>query len=460
MAAHEYDIAIIGGGPGGYVAAIAAAKQGKKVCIIERAAFGGACLNEGCIPTKTLIKTANTLLEMKQAAAFGIEGVEPSRLRVSMTQLQERRKRIIRQLSGGVRALLKANKVTMLEGAASFVDTRTLRVGEQRVTAANIIIATGSASFMPPFIALEGKTKVITSREALELATLPASIAIIGGGVIGIEFAYLLQALGCKVTVLELMDRILPVVDAQIAALAQKRLQKMGVTFHLGAKVKAVRGDTVAFESNGTQNTITADTVLMAVGRTPEISGLNLESAGVVCEKGAIVTDEHMRTNVPGIYAIGDVNAKMMLAHTASHEGLVAIKHICGEQAVMRYNAIPSCIYLEPQVAALGLTEEEARARCATVKIGTFPIAANGKSLVEGDTDGMIKVVVDGDTGEVLGAHLFCKHATDMIAEVALAMTLEATVDDILDAIHPHPTLSESLPEAFMAVFGKAIHSM
>jgi len=460
MATYQYDIAIIGAGPGGYVAAIAAAKEGKTVCIIERAAFGGVCLNEGCIPTKTLIKTANLFQEMKQAASFGIEGVDPAGLSVSMTRLQERRKRVISRLAGGVKSLLKSNKVTILEGEASFVDKHTLKVGNTRVTAENIIIATGSVPFMPPFIPLQGKTCVITSKEALELAELPASMAIIGGGVIGIEFAYLLHTLGCKITVLELMDRILPMVDAEISAMVQQRLQKAGITFHLGAKVKAVRDNAVLFEAGGVESSATADIVLMAVGRLPDIKGLNLEAAGVACEKGAVITDEYMRTNVPGIYAIGDVNARMMLAHTASHEGMVAVKHICGKQAAMQYNAIPSCIYLEPEVAAIGLTEEQAKAQCASVKIGKFPMAANGKSLVEGDTAGMIKVIADGDTGEILGAHLFCKHATDMIAEIALAMTLEATVDDIMETIHPHPTVSESVPEAFMAAFGKAIHTM
>jgi dihydrolipoamide dehydrogenase len=285
-------------------------------------------------------------------------------------------------------------------------------------------------------------------------------MAIIGGGVIGIEFAYLLHTLGCKVTVLELEDRILPVVDAEISIMVQRGLQKAGIAFHLGARVKAVRDSTVLFEVGGSESSVTADMVLMAVGRLPDIKKLGLEAVGVACEKGAIVTDEHMRTNVPGIYAIGDVNGRMMLAHTASHEGIVAVKHICGEQAVMQYNAIPSCIYLEPEVAVIGLTEEQARAQCASVKVGKFPMAANGKSLVEGDTTGMIKVIVDEDTGKILGAHLFCKRATDLIAEIALAMTLGATMDDILKTIHPHPTIGESVPEAFMATFGKAVHIM
>ncbi len=460
MAPYEYDVAVIGGGPGGYVAAIAAAKEGKSVCIIEKAAFGGACLNEGCIPTKTLIKTASLLHEMKNAASFGIEGADPANLTVSMAKVQERRKRVVSRLAGGVKSLLKGNRVTMLAGEASFADAHTLNVGDARVTTANVIIATGSVTFMPPFIPLEGKTRVITSKEALELTALPASVAIVGGGVIGIEFAYLLNALGCKVTVLELMDCILPMVDAEVSAMAKKRLEKAGVVFHLGAKVRAVRGDAVVFESDGAESSVSADTVLMAVGRVPDTRGLNLEAVGVACHKGAVVTDECMRTNVPGIYAIGDVNAKMMLAHTASHEGLVAVGHICGKKVAMRYDAIPSCIYLEPEVASVGLTEAQAKEKCATVKVGKFPMAANGKSLVEGDSDGMAKVVIDGDTGEILGAHLYCRHATDMIAEIALAMTLEATADEIMETVHPHPTVSEALPEAFMAAFGKAVHGM
>ncbi len=458
--AYEYEITVIGGGPGGYVAAIKAAKEGKKTCIIERAHFGGVCLNEGCIPTKTLIKTANVFQEIKDAAEFAIEGLDATKVRVSMAALQKRKAKVVSRLVGGVKALLKGNKVTAIEGSASFVDAHTVKVGDRTVTSETFIIATGSQALMPSFIKQEGANTILTSREALDLDSLPGSIAIIGGGVIGIEFAYLFNKLGCAVTVLELMDHILPMVDEEVSGMARKRLEKDGVTIHTGAKVHTVRDNAVLYELNGAQATVKADMVLMAVGRVPDAKGLNAEALGLAFDRAAIVTDDHLRTNVPHIYAIGDVNAKVMLAHTASHEGIVAVENICGRDMTMHYDAIPSCIYLEPEIAAIGLTEKQAREKHADVRIGKFPMPANGKSLVEGDTDGMMKVVVDGELGEILGVHLYGKHVTDMIAELSVAMSLEATAEDIIHAIHPHPTVSEAIPEAFMAAYGKAIHCL
>ncbi|MCC8194981.1 MAG: dihydrolipoyl dehydrogenase [Deltaproteobacteria bacterium] len=460
MAAYEFDVLVIGGGPGGYVAAIKAAKEGKKVCIAERANFGGVCLNEGCIPTKTLIKTANTLQEIKEAASFGIEGVNPANVSVSMEKLQKRKQGVVQTLVGGVKGLLRGNKVTVMEGAASFVDAHTVDVAGKKVTFEYGIIATGSNVLVPSFIKREGTNRILTSREALNIDAVPASIAIIGGGVIGVEFAYLFNKLGSKVTVLELMENILPMVDEEVSGMAKKRLEKDGVTFHMGAKVQAVKDNAVLFEKGGKAESVKADCVLMAVGRVPNTEGLNAEKIGIAFEKASIKTDDRLRTNIPNIYAIGDVNGKVMLAHTASHEGMVAVDAICGKHARMEYDKIPSCIYLDPEIACIGLTEKQARERGLRVKIGKFPMAANGKSLVEGDTDGMAKVIVDAEFGEILGVHLYGKHTTDMIAELSVAMSMEATADEIIHAIHPHPTVSESLPEAFMAAYGKAIHCM
>ena len=460
MAAYEFDIMVIGGGPGGYVAAIKAAREGKKVCIAERARFGGVCLNEGCIPTKTLIKTANTLHEVREAASFGIEGVDPSALSVSMATLQKRKQGVVQTLVGGVKGLLRGNKVTMMEGAASFVDAHTVDVAGKKVTFEYGIIATGSSVMIPSFIKREGDNRLLTSKEALEIDTVPASIAIIGGGVIGVEFAYLFNRLGSKVTVLELMENILPMVDEEVSGLARKRLEKDGVTFHMGAKVHTVKDNTVLFEKGGKAESVKAEYVLMAVGRVPDTEGLNAGGIGLEFEKAAIKTNDRLQTSVPNIYAIGDVNGKVMLAHTASHEGMVAVDAILGRRARMDYGKIPSCIYLDPEVACIGLTEKQARAQGKQVKIGKFPMAANGKSLVEGDTDGLAKVIVDAELGEILGVHLYGKHVTDMIAELAVAMTLEATAEEIIHSIHPHPTVSEALPEAFMAAYGKAIHCM
>ncbi|WZL72763.1 dihydrolipoyl dehydrogenase [Clostridiaceae bacterium 35-E11] len=455
---YDFDITVIGGGPGGYVAAIKAAQEGKKTCIVESTHFGGVCLNEGCIPTKTLIKTANIYEEIKEAENFAIEGLDISKVIVSMTKLQNRKNAVVNQLVNGVKGLLIGNKVTVIEGKAAFVDHHTIAVGDKKITSENFIIATGSHSFMPPFIEQEGNTNIITSKAALELDDVPKTMAIIGGGVIGIEFAYLLNKLGTEVTVLELMENILPMVDAEVASMAQKRLEKDGIKFKMGAKVKKVQDSKVIFEVKGVENHVEADVVLMAVGRTPNTEGLNAEGIGIEFDRKAIKTDLQLKTNIDNIYAIGDVNGKVMLAHTASHEGIIAVENICGKNIQMNYDQIPSCIYLEPEIACIGMTEAQAKEKYTNVKIGKFPMIGNGKSLVEGDTEGIVKVIIDGELGEILGVHMYGKHTTDMIAEIAVAMKLEATAEEIIETIHPHPTVSESIPEAFMAAFGKAIH--
>lgn len=455
----DYEVTVIGAGPGGYEAAIKAAQLGKKVCIVENRYFGGTCLNVGCIPTKALIKTANVLDSVKTAAQYGIEGVDTGAVKVSMEKVQQRKKMIVSTLTNGVQGLLRANKVTMVKGTASFVDQNTISVGDETITSENFIIATGSSTFMPPFIPCEGETNVITSTEALDLDYVPESIAIIGGGVIGIEFAYLFAKMGSKVSVLELMDSILPMVDAEVAKMAQKKLVKEGVAFHLGARVQKVSGNKVIYELDGEEQAVEADAVLMAVGRVPNTEGLNAEGIGLEFDKRAIKTDASQRTSIPNIYAIGDVNGKVLLAHVASHEGITAAENICGANRSMEYDAIPSCIYTEPEIASVGLTEAQARESYANVKVGKFPMMANGKALVEGSMDGVAKVIIDADTKKILGAHLYCEHASDMIAELALAMSVGATAEEVIHAIHPHPSISEVIPEAFMfSVYGKAIN--
>lgn len=453
---------MIGAGPGGYETAIKAAQCGKKTCIIEGAGFGGTCLNVGCIPTKALIQTADVYHKVKDAARFAVTGVEADKIAVDMAALQARKKAVVKTLVNGVKGLLRGNKVTVVEGMASFADTHTLSVDGRSITGANIIIATGSSVFMPPFIALEGENHLLTSTEALDLDQVPASVTVIGGGVIGVEFAYLLNRLGSKVTVLELMDHILPMVDIEVSRLAEKRMTKDGILFRLGAKVSRVKGDTVYYEYEGQECQVKSDIVLMAVGRVPNTQGLNAEGIGIEFDRKAIRTDAHMRTNIPHIYAIGDVNGKVMLAHTASHEGMVAVADICGQGEEMRYDRIPSCVYLEPEIACIGLTEAQAREKYGDgLKIGRFNMAANGKSLIAGDTDGLFKVIVAADTGEILGAHLYGQHVTDMIGEISAAMAAEGTAEELIHAIHPHPTVNEALSEAFMAAWnGRAINSL
>ena len=456
----NYDITVIGGGPGGYVAAIKAAQQGKKVCIIENKRFGGVCLNEGCIPTKTLIQTVNIYDQVKNAEKYAIEGIDSVNIKVSMNKLQKRKKRVIRQLVNGVKSLLRGNGVTAVEGNASFIDKNTIKVNDKTITSEYFIVATGSTTFMPPFISLEGNTNVITSKEALDISDVPKSIVIIGGDVIGIEFAYIFSKLGSKVYVLELMDKILPLVDDDVSSLVKKKFEKAGVVLYTGVKVKKIFDNKVSYEIECKQEIVEADVVLMAVGRIPNTEGLNAETIGIKFDEKAIETDEYMATNIKNIYAIGDVNGKSMFAHTASREGIIAVENICGKIKTMNYDYIPSCVYIEPEIASIGLTEEQAKEKYENVKVGVFPLAANGKALVEGETEGIIKVILEGELNQILGVHIFGVHATDIISEISVAMNLEATAEEIINSVHPHPTVSEIIPEAFMVAIHKDIHAL
>ncbi|MGI5891696.1 MAG: dihydrolipoyl dehydrogenase [Bacillota bacterium] len=456
---HDYDITVIGGGPGGYVAAIKAAQLGKKVCLVEEAVVGGTCLNFGCIPTKTLIKTVNLFSEIKSAEKFAIAGLDADGLQVCMSKLQERKQAVISRLVAGVSGLLVAGGVTFEQGHARFLDRYTIESSNKNITSDYFIIATGSSVFMPPFIDISEAENLMTSKQALSLEHVPASVIIIGGGVIGIEFAYILHKLGSRVTVVELMDTILPMVDAEISDLCKRNMTSHGVKFINGSAVRKIRGNTVIYSLNGEEQFLEAAAVLMAVGRVPNATGLNLEAIGMEMDEKAIKTDDSLRTNIDNIYAVGDVNGKVMLAHTASHEGLFAVANICGQAQKMQYEQIPSCIYIEPEVASIGLTEDQAREKYGDIRIGKFPMLANAKSLIAGDSSGMMKIVLSADD-RILGAHLYCQNATDIIGELAVAMAAGAKADVVIKAVHPHPTFCEGIPEAFMsASFGRAIHA-
>lgn len=453
----DFDIIIIGGGPGGYVAAIKAAQLGKKTCIIEEKHYGGVCLNEGCIPTKALLRSAEALKEVKESSKFGVVDVETADAKLNMKKVQKRKTQIVRQLVGGVEGLLRGNKVTAVNGTGRFVDKNTVAVGDEKYTAENIIIASGSNVKMLS-IKVSEKANVLTSKEALNLDYTPKDIVIIGGGVIGIEFAYFLNSIGTKVTVVEFLDRILPMVDREITDQVVKKLTKEGIAIYTGAGVSEIKEDSVLFNMDGKTVKIPASTVLMAVGRAANTEGLNLEAVGIKTVRGAIETNLKLETNVPNIYAIGDVNGKAMLAHTASMEGLIAVENICGHNKEMDYGKIPSAIYIQPEIASVGLTEEQAAEKYKNIKVGKFPLLANGKAKVAGEEAGMIKVIIDANLGEILGVHMFSIHATDMISEVVVAMNLEATAEEIINTIHPHPTVSEAIHEAFHAAVDKAIH--
>ena len=456
-AGYDYDIAVIGGGPGGYVAAIKAAQMGKKTVIIEKEHFGGTCLNVGCIPTKALLRSAEALKEVKESAQFGVVDVDTSSAALDLKKVQARKKNVVSQLVGGVQGLLKGNGAVIENGEGKLIDPHTVEVGGKKITAANVIIATGSQAKSLP-IEISPEATVLTSTEMLDIDEAPESMVVIGGGVIGIEFAYFLATIGVKVSVVEFLDRILPMVDEEITTQVTGHLKELGIDIYTSAKVTEITADSVRFEKDGKVQELPAEQVLMAVGRGPSLAGIDTEALGIKTERGAIVTDEMLKTSVDGVYAIGDVNGKAMLAHTASMEGIVAVENICGEKAVMDYSKIPSAIYIQPEIASVGLTEKQAAEKYGKIKVGKFPLMANGKAKVAGEERGLVKVIAEAKYGEIVGVHLYCIHATDMIAEAVVAMKLESTAEEVAMAVHPHPTVSEIMHEAMHAVDGRAIH--
>ncbi len=452
-------IVIIGGGVGGYPAAIRAARMGAEVVLIEKDALGGTCLNWGCIPTKALLQSAGVVRTMKESAVFGVQCQGYS---VDFGAVMSRKDKIVAQLTQGVGSLLKARKIKVIKGTASFADPRTLVIGEtgEKVQGDAILIASGSQPGRIPIVGIDGPD-VMDSNQVLAMKALPASVVIIGGGVIGVEFAQFLVALGTAVTIIEMLPGLVPGVDKEIAALLQKRIVAAGVKVVTGAAVQKITPgkaqSTVTYTSGGKTETIAAAKVFLTVGRKPDFSLLNIEKAGVRQERGAIVVNEFMETNVPGIYAAGDVVGGIMLAHLASAEGECAVKNILGHREAMNYKAVPACVYTSPEVASVGLTEEAAKEKYE-IQIGRFPLRGNGKSLVLNETEGLVKVIADRKYGEVLGVHIIGPHATDMIAEAVLGMTMEMTAEELAHAIHPHPTVSEAIMEAAMAITGGAIH--
>lgn len=450
----QYDVVILGGGPGGYVAAIKAAQLGGKVLLIEKENLGGVCLNKGCIPTKTLLKSSGMYKSIKESSRYGIdvEGVA-----FDFVRMMDRKNEVVMTLVNGIKGLLRANKVEVVKGEGKIIDPSHVKVGSTVYETSNIIIATGSRPFMPRIKGIESPN-VLNSDGLLSIKELPSSMVIIGGGVIGIEFATLLSELGCKVTIVEMMDEILNMADDDVIEAVKGVLKENSVEIITSAKVCEINMQGVVYEKDNALHRVDAEKVLVASGRTPNTNAEELDALQVKHERGKILTNDKMETNIKGIYAIGDVNGKFMLAHVASEEGIVAVENIFGHEARMSYKSIPQCLYLHPEVAWIGMTERDAREKGYDVGLGVFPISANGKSLAEGDTRGFIKVIVDKKYNEVLGIHMVCSHATDMIAEGVLAINIEATAKEIALSIHPHPTVSEAVMEAANAALGKAIH--
>ncbi len=451
---YEYDAAIIGGGPGGYTAAIRLGQLGKKAILIEKDKLGGTCLNRGCIPTKSLLQSAQVYKTVLDCETFGITAKEAA---LDYNKINKRKDEVVTRLRNGIKHLINKAGIDVISAAASFINKNIISAGGEEITAANIIIATGSEPAMPPITGIDSEG-VINSDTALTLDRCPHSIAIIGGGVIGVEFATLFSSLGSKVTIIEMLGEILPGIDPEIAKLTRIDLIKKGVDIFTGAKiVKIEPGVSVSFVTDKAK-TINADRCIAATGRKPVTEALGLFNIGLITNRGYIRTDDHMRTGIPGVYAIGDVTGKIQLAHVASAQGIVAAHNIAGKKRKIDYGIVPACVYSKPEIAYVGLTEEQVKQKGISYKTGYFNTAANGRSLIMGETAGMVKIITETKTGEVLGCHIMAQHATDMIGEICTLMRSGGTVDELIDTIHPHPTVSEIIMEAAHDTENLSIH--
>lgn len=471
--AKEYDLVILGGGTGGYVAAIRASQLGLKTAIVEKEKLGGTCLHKGCIPSKALLRSAEVYATTKNSTEFGVETSDVS---LNFGKVQERKNKIINQLHKGVEHLMKQGKIDVYEGLGRILGPSifspmpgTISVemnnGEENemLIPKNVIVGTGSRPRTLPGLEIDGDL-VMTSDEALQMETIPKSIIIVGGGVIGIEWASMLSDFGVEVTVIEYADRIIPTEDKDISKEMQRLMKKRKIKIITGAKVlpetlQKGEGVTISAEVKGEVKEFHAEKMLVSVGRMANVEGIGLENTEIQVEKGFIVTNEYYQTKESHIYAIGDVIGGLQLAHVASHEGIVAVEHIAGEKpSPLEYHLISKCIYSSPEVAGVGFTEDEAKGKGHNVKVGKFSFRAIGKALVFGESDGFVKIIADADTNDVLGVHMIGPHVTDMISEAGLALVLNATPWEIAHTIHPHPSLSEAIGEAALAVDGKAIH--
>lgn len=466
--AQVYDVCVIGGGPGGYVAALRASQLGAQVALVEEGELGGVCLNVGCIPTKALMRSAEVYDTVRRVQEFGI--VVEGQVALNWAAIQKRKERVVRLHTRGVESLLKKAGVSVWAGRGRLVSGRgasrfevevALQGGAERLQAAQVIVATGAR---PVYLPLPGfdLPGVLDSTGALALDSLPQRMLIVGGGVIGCEFAAILATLGVQVTVVEMLDRLLPMMDADVSDEIARRFKRSKIEMYLSSRANSISkaGDALAvslttFEG---ERELVVDKVLVSVGRRANVENLGLEEAGVKVERG-IPVDERMQTNVPGLYAVGDVTARWWLAHVAYKEGVVAAENACGHPARMDYGCVPSCVFTDPEVASVGLTEAQAREQGYDVMVGMFPFAANAKASIYGDRQGFVKVVSESRHGEILGLHIVGPHASDLILEGGLALSMEATLDEIDATIHAHPTLGETIAEAVLAARGQALHT-
>ena len=465
MAETSFDLVVVGGGPGGYVAAIRGSQLGMKVAVVEREHLGGICLNWGCIPTKALLRTAEIYENIHHAKTFGLSVEKAS---FDIAAVVKRSRQVAGQLTKGVTHLLKKNKVTVFDGRGKLAGKGKLEVeltkgGKETLSAKNIILATGARARQLPGLEADGKL-IWTYKEAMVPEAMPKSLLVVGSGAIGIEFASFFRSMGAEVTVVEVLDRVLPVEDAEISAFAQKAFEKRGIKCLTKAQVKSLKKGkdnvTATIEVGGKSQEITVDRVVMAVGIVGNVEDLGLEGTKIKVERAHIVVDEWCRTGEPGVYAIGDVVGAPWLAHKASHEGVMCVEKIAGVDGVhpMDVTKIPGCTYCHPQVASVGLTEAAAKEKGHKVKAGKFPFQGNGKAIALGEPEGMVKTVFDADTGELLGAHMIGAEVTELIQGYVIARQVEATELDLMHTVFPHPTLSEMMHEAVLDAYGRTIH--
>lgn len=448
----DIDLAVVGSGPGGYVAAIHAARMGARVAIVEEKQWGGTCLNIGCIPTKALIQGAEVLQQVRRAGEFGVQVAGAT---ADWPAMQARKEKIVGGMRQGVQSLLKSNGVELIQGRGRLGAGTTVAVDGRGLEARAVLLAPGSTPSRPP---MPGAEAGLTSDDILGLETLPGRLIVIGGGVVGMEFASLFNLLGVDVQVVEMLDQLLTPLDPDVSSRFQQLLSRRGVEFSLKARVEKLEGGESGCRVTVDGRVLEADLALIATGRRPATEEMGLDEAGVARERGAIRVDDHMKTSVAGVYAIGDATMISMLAHTASYQGEVAVSNALGEKRISAdYRAIPACIYTEPEIAYVGMSEAQARQAAEEVKIGSFPFSALGRSMVLGETAGMVKLVADRD-GYLLGAAIMGARATDLIAEAALALSQGLTAAELAHTVHAHPTLPEAMAEAALDVDGRAVH--
>jgi dihydrolipoamide dehydrogenase len=451
-----YDLIVLGSGPGGYVAAIRASQLGMKVAIVERERLGGICLNWGCIPTKALLRTSEIYHYMTHASAYGLSAEKPG---FDLAKIVDRSRKVAGQLNAGVKGLMKKNKVTVVEGEGKLTSKGKLQVGDKALEAKHIIIATGARARDLPFAKADGE-RIWTYRHAMVPKVMPTKLLVIGSGAIGVEFASFYSDMGAEVTIVEMLDRILPVEDEEVSAFMHKALAKQGMKIHVSSGVEKLEpgkdGVKATLKGGATE---TFSHAIVAIGIVPNTEGIGLEALGVKTDRGHIVTDGYGRTNVEGIYAIGDVTGPPWLAHKASHEGVVCVEAIAGKKPhpFETWN-IPGCTYSRPQVASVGLTEAKAKEGGRNVRTGKFPFIGNGKAIALGEAEGFVKTVFDAETGDLLGAHMVGAEVTELIQGYVVARQLETTEAELMETVFPHPTLSEMMHESVLDAYGRALH--